>query len=74
MKTFADILMTMSEVAAFLRVSKVTIWRMLKRKELTSLFLPNGYRRFLRQDIYDFIDYDSGLIRGQLKGQQEGNE
>lgn len=51
-----DRLLTPSEVAKRLGVSRATIWRWLKNKLLTFYLLPGGQIRINESDLEDFIE------------------
>ena len=50
-----DSLLTVNEVGALLRVSRVTVYRLMERGELASVKVGES-RRFRRRDIEAYID------------------
>jgi excisionase family DNA binding protein len=48
-------IMTTNEVAAFLKVNRATVYRLVQRKELPSLRVGGGDHRFRRADIDERI-------------------
>lgn len=53
---FKDELITQAQLAAMLGLSKVTIWRMLKRGELPKMVtISSRSKRWIREDINAYL-------------------